>query len=503
MRLLRGEQHLVEVGELQRVLAELPLCRSCPSASRAASSSAVGAAQIALLDHVAAGAAFTSSFVRPDFTERGWSSGSQPVTAASSCLCNSSHCLSSPLRRRRGGAGRTGRCSFSPSRLEVEVAGLDRLRSPSRRLGERPRAPVPHDHVAAAVLAARDHALEVEVVERMVLDVHGQALHVGVERRALRHGPAHAARRRLRAGGRSAAGWRGGVARRSAVRPATGRTRWGGRAGRLGRDREVALLAVGREPVLRRHARLTRSSSRACRALPRPLRLVEAGLERGHEVDDVRRRLGGLGLVHDLLACLLRLDALAQLLDVRVVILVRVPVGGQSVDELARHLQRRRVGLGSPRRERLDRAAGHDLVGEAHRRHRQRAVERTDRRQVLLVAHHHRADRDASTILHRGEQQLVRLLRRAHHPEPASRCARSRSGRSRRARRTRRPRSPSSTPAATSAARPCSKVTKWPFESSKPISMSLSLTSRPDVSETLRCRMRAPDFLSTWWKWTS
>src|SRR3954452_3529906 len=42
-----------------------------PSASSASSSSAVGGAQFAPLDQLAAGASLTSSFVRPDFTERG------------------------------------------------------------------------------------------------------------------------------------------------------------------------------------------------------------------------------------------------------------------------------------------------------------------------------------------------------------------------------------------------------------------------------------------------
>src|SRR4051794_10275472 len=42
-----------------------------PSASSASSSPEVGAAQLAPLDQLAAGASFTSSFVRPDLTERG------------------------------------------------------------------------------------------------------------------------------------------------------------------------------------------------------------------------------------------------------------------------------------------------------------------------------------------------------------------------------------------------------------------------------------------------
>ena len=49
-----------------------------------------------------------------------------------------------------------------------------------RRLGLRfVRAPVPDDDVAGAVLARRDHALEVEVLDGMVLDVDGHPADAG------------------------------------------------------------------------------------------------------------------------------------------------------------------------------------------------------------------------------------------------------------------------------------------------------------------------------------
>src|SRR4051812_18267973 len=53
-----------------------------------------------------------------------------------------------------------------------------------------PGAGVPHDDVAAAVLACRDDTLEVVVLHGMVLDVEGRAAHRGVEGGPLRHCPA-------------------------------------------------------------------------------------------------------------------------------------------------------------------------------------------------------------------------------------------------------------------------------------------------------------------------
>ena len=51
-------------------------------------------------------------------------------------------------------------------------------------------APVPDDDVAGAVLAVRDHALEVEVLDRVVLGAHRQPLLVGIQGRPLGHRPA-------------------------------------------------------------------------------------------------------------------------------------------------------------------------------------------------------------------------------------------------------------------------------------------------------------------------
>src|SRR5207248_9074589 len=72
--------------------------------------------------------------------------------------------------------------------VEVQLPALDGC---DRVVGSRwlPRPPVPHDDVTAAVLAFRDDALEVEVLDGVVLDVHRQLPRLGVPRRSPRHGP--------------------------------------------------------------------------------------------------------------------------------------------------------------------------------------------------------------------------------------------------------------------------------------------------------------------------
>ncbi len=52
-----------------------------------------------------------------------------------------------------------------------------------------PRSPVPHDDVARSVLALRNDALEVQVLDRVILDMHRHASLAGIERRAARDRP--------------------------------------------------------------------------------------------------------------------------------------------------------------------------------------------------------------------------------------------------------------------------------------------------------------------------
>ena len=63
------------------------------------------------------------------------------------------------------------------------------ITSSSRHLSRLVGAAVPDLHLAGAVLALRDLAGEVDVVERVVLDVHREVVALGVGRDALRHRP--------------------------------------------------------------------------------------------------------------------------------------------------------------------------------------------------------------------------------------------------------------------------------------------------------------------------
>ena len=75
--------------------------------------------------------------------------------------------------------------------LELELAVRDRRRGVDGRRLRLPGAPVPDDDVARAVLLRGDDALEVEVLDRMILDVDRHPAHGRVEGQALGHGPGH------------------------------------------------------------------------------------------------------------------------------------------------------------------------------------------------------------------------------------------------------------------------------------------------------------------------
>lgn len=76
---------------------------------------------------------------------------------------------------------------FLPCQAELEGALAQVVVDIAHR---RPDALVPDDHRTAAIFAFGDHALEVDIVEGMVLRLHRQPLVGRIERRTFRHRPA-------------------------------------------------------------------------------------------------------------------------------------------------------------------------------------------------------------------------------------------------------------------------------------------------------------------------
>ena len=70
--------------------------------------------------------------------------------------------------------------------LELDLAVEHALRGIDERAEQ---AAVPRDHRAGAVVARRDHGLEVDVLEWVVLDLDREPLVVGIHRRLLGHRP--------------------------------------------------------------------------------------------------------------------------------------------------------------------------------------------------------------------------------------------------------------------------------------------------------------------------
>ena len=74
--------------------------------------------------------------------------------------------------------------------VEAKVQAAFLERSDGIFVLRRPRALVPQQHLAGAILLLGDDALELAVLERMILRLHRQALVRGIEARSFRHRPA-------------------------------------------------------------------------------------------------------------------------------------------------------------------------------------------------------------------------------------------------------------------------------------------------------------------------
>src|SRR5206468_11664230 len=72
--------------------------------------------------------------------------------------------------------------------VQVHPAG-GKLLAPDLRVERAEPAAIPYDHRSSAVVAGRDHPLEVPVLERMILDVHREPLLLNTGRRPLGHRP--------------------------------------------------------------------------------------------------------------------------------------------------------------------------------------------------------------------------------------------------------------------------------------------------------------------------
>ncbi len=73
--------------------------------------------------------------------------------------------------------------------IDVDFALADRLGRIARRIDDLVDAAIPHDDRARAVVAGRNHALEVAVLERMVFDGDCKMLVGGIHRGAFRNRP--------------------------------------------------------------------------------------------------------------------------------------------------------------------------------------------------------------------------------------------------------------------------------------------------------------------------
>src|SRR5581483_302107 len=259
-------------------------------------------------------------------------------------------------------------------------------------------APIPDLDRTGAVLPLRDLALERGVLERMVLDVDGEALLARLERDPLWHCPA-----RERAGALEPEV----VVETPGVVSLDDEDRLAGgplRAERLGSRLRVALAPVLGEL---RHLRSFTGRAAFRRLLTRLLllRALNRLLERLHQVDDLGLfLLLGLG---QLLPLRLRTKQREQLLAVPVVVLLGLERRAEVLDEGLRHLD-----LGLAQLALLaDLLRLPHLVGVVHGLEHEDVLPDAQRRQMLLVADHDLRDRDPPRLLERTDEQHVRLLR--------------------------------------------------------------------------------------------
>ena len=73
--------------------------------------------------------------------------------------------------------------------VDVDFALADRVGGVAGRIDDVVDAAIPYDDRARAVVAGRNHAFEVAVLERMILDGDGEMLIGGIHRGAFRDGP--------------------------------------------------------------------------------------------------------------------------------------------------------------------------------------------------------------------------------------------------------------------------------------------------------------------------
>src|SRR3954453_3613393 len=199
--------------------------------------------------------------------------------------------------------------------------------------------------------------------------------------------------------------------------PVSGRRRRtvGVRGARRARLRSSLVAAMGRVGLprlrgLRARRLLRRRLLLRLVGLVGAAHLVEARLQRGHEVGHRRGLLLAHGLDGDLLAGRLALDEVKDLVAVGVAGLLGLERARQRLDELLGDRQllvgRRDVaGL----RDLVDALGIDDLVGVEHRRHPEDVALRADRDEVLLGADDDVGDRDLARLGHRLEQQAVGL----------------------------------------------------------------------------------------------